>query len=225
MFGLIGAGISALTSGLGAIGAAVGSICAAVGGTVIPTGRIMIDAISRGLPMALKVCDIAFTVGKALGLFPPDQNECDMYELGMRTEHAVKEGITSDQFDSNQAYIDHLREKITLSKENIEKLDNISDSDKLKYASIGSAMTIATIKEKYDIDIPESFWLAGADLGIEPQLFKPMLDIFERAQLKPDLEGFQKGELTSELQRKIYDLIDDNLADLLSKETLDKLLY
>lgn len=51
-----------------------------------------------------------------------------------------------------------------------------------------------------------------------------MLDIFERAQLNPDLEGFQKGELTSELQRKIYDLIDDNLSDLLSKETLDKLL-
>lgn len=224
MFGLIGAGISALSGGLGAIGAAVGSICAAVGGAVIPTGRILIDAISHGLPMALKVCDIAFTVGKALGLFTPDQNESDIYELGMRTERAVEEGITSDQFDSNQAYIDHLREKITLSKETTEKLDNLSDIDKLKYASIGSAMTIATIKEKYEIDIPESFWLAGANLGIEPRQFKPMLDIFERAQLKPDLEGFQKGELTSELQRKIYDLIDDNLGDLLSKETLNKLL-
>lgn len=225
MFGLIGAGISALSGGLGAIGAAVGSICAAVGGAIIPTGRILIDAMSHGIPMALKVFDIAFTVGKALGLFAPDQNESDMYELGMRTERAVEEGITSDQFDSNQAYIDHLREKITLSKETTEKLDNLSDIDKLKYASIGSAMTIATIKEKYEIDIPESFWLAGANLGIEPRQFKPMLDIFERAQLKPDLEGFQKGELTSELQRKIYDLIDDNLADLLSKETLDKLLY
>lgn len=224
MFGLIGAGISALSGGLGAIGAAVGSICAAVGGAVIPTGRILIDAMSHGIPMALKVCDIAFTVGKALGLFAPYQNESDMYELGMRTERAVEEGITSDQFDSNQAYIDHLREKITLSKETIEKLDNLSDIDKLKYASIGSAMTIATIKEKYEIDIPESFWLAGANLGIEPRQFKPMLDIFERAQLKPDLEGFQKGELTSELQRKIYDLIDDNLGDLLSRETLDKLL-
>ena len=209
MLGLISAGISALSGGLGAIGAAVVSVCASVGGSVISTGRIMIDAIGRGLPMVEKICDIAFTVGKALGLFAPDQNECDMYELGMRTERAVEEGITSDQFDSNQAYIDHLREKITLSKETIEKLDNLSDSEKLKYASIGSAMTIATIKEKYKIDIPESFWLAGADLGIEPQQFKPMLDIFERAQINPDLDGFQKGELTSELQRKSYDLIDE----------------
>ena len=219
MFGLIGAGISALSG----VASTIGAACSTIGGAVISTGRIMIDAINHGLPMVAKVCDVALTVGKALGVFASEHNEIDMYELGMRTERAVEEGITSDQFDSNQAYIDHLREKITLSKETIEKLDNLSDSEKLKYASIGSAMTIATIKEKYKIDIPESFWLAGADLGIEPQQFKPMLDIFERAQINPDLDGFQKGELTSELQRKIYDLIDERLSGVLSNETLDKL--
>ena len=224
MFGLIGAGISAISGGLSAVGSAVSSVCSLVGGPVLSTGRIMIEAISRGLPVAIQVCDIAFTVGKALGFFGPEQNEVDMYELGMRTEHAVEEGITSDQFESNQAYIDYLREKITLSKDSIEKLDELSTSDKLKYASIGSAMTIAAIKEKYNIDIPESFWLTGAELGIEPQQFKPLLDIFERAELKPDLKGFQKGELSSDLQSKIYDLIESSLDDILSKETVNKLL-
>lgn len=224
MFGLIGAGIAAISGGLSAVGAAVSSVCSLVGGPVISTGRIMIEAISRGLPVVIQVCDIAFTVGKALGFFAPEQNEVDMYELGMRTEHAVEAGITSDQFESNQAYINYLRDKITLSKDSIEKLDDLSASDKLKYASIGSAMTIAAIKEKYNIDIPESFWLTGAELGIEPQQFKPLLDIFERAELKPDLQGFQKGELDSDLQSKIYNLIDSSLGDILSKETVDKLL-
>ncbi|MEZ9368449.1 hypothetical protein AB4140_06425 [Shewanella sp. 10N.286.51.B2] len=220
MFG-IGA---AILGGLSSVGTAIGSACSAIGGAVISTGRILIDAISRGLPMVEKICDVALTVGKGLGLFSPEQNELDIYELGMRTERSVEEGVTSEQFDSNKAFIDHLRDKITLSKENVEKLDNLSDSDKLKYACIGSAMTIAAIKEKYEVDIPETFWIAGTDLGVQPEQFKPMLDIFESAQLKPDLEGFVKGELPSELQRSIYDLIDNRLGDVLSNETLDKLL-
>lgn len=220
MLGLISAGIAALS----AAGSAIGAACSAIGGAVISTGRIMIDAISRGLPMVEKICDIALTVGKGLGLFSPENNEVDMYELGMRTERSVEEGVTSEQFDSNQAYIDHLREKVTLSKANIEQLNSLSDSDKLKYACIGSAVTIATIQEKYEIDIPETFWLAGAEVGVAPEQFKPMLDIFENAQLKPDLERFLKGDLTFELQRNIYDLIDERLGEVLSSETLDKLL-
>lgn len=224
MFAFIGGAISAVSGALGAVGSAIGTACSAIGGAVVSSGRVMVDAISRGLPIVEKICDIALTVGKGLGLFSPSQGECDMYELGMRTERSVAEGVTSEQFDSNQAFIDHLRDKIALSKENIEQLDNLSDSDKLKYASIGSAVTIAAIKEKYEVDIPETFWIAGTDLGVEPEQFKPMLDIFESAQLKPDLEGFLKGELPSELQRSIYDLIDKKLGDVLSNETLDKLL-
>lgn len=224
MFGIIGAGIAALSSGLSAVGAAIGSVCSLVGGSVISTGRVMIEAISRGLPVVAQICDIAFTVGNAFGFFTPEQNEVDMYELGMRTEQAVEEGITSDQFESNQAYIDYLREKITLSKDDVGKLEKLSDSDKLKYASIGSAMTIAAIKEKYNIDIPESFWLTATELGIEPQQIKPLLDTFEHAGLKPDIEGFQKGKLNSDLQKGIYELINNGLSDVLDEQTIDKIL-
>lgn len=224
MFGLIGAGIAAISGALSAVVPVISAACSAIGGAVISTGSIMIDAIIRGLPMVQKICEVALTVGKGLGLFSPEHNEVDMYELGMRTERAVEEGVTSDKFDSNQAYIDHLREKIALSKEDKENLENLSDSDKLKYACIGSAMTIAAIKEKYEVDIPETFWIASADLGVKSEQFKPMLDVFESAQIKPDLDGFVKGELTSELQRSIYDLIDERLGSVLSSETIEKLL-
>ncbi|WP_179991527.1 hypothetical protein [Acinetobacter sp. YH16058] len=220
MFGLISAGISALSGAVSAIG----SVCSAIGGAAISTGSIMIDAISRGLPMVEKICDVALTVGKGLGLFASEHNEMDMYELGMRTERAVEEGTTSEQFDSNQAYIDHLREKITLSHEDKVNLKNLSNDDKLKYACIGTAMTIATIKEKYEVDIPENFWVTATTLGMEPEKFKPMLDVFENAKLQPDINGFMKGELSSDLQRSIYDLIDERLSGVLGKEIVDKLI-
>lgn len=218
--GLISAGISVLSGAISTVGAA----CSAIGGAVISTGSIMIDAINRGLPMVAKICDVALTVGKALGVFASEHNEVDMYELGMRTERALEDGTTSEQFDNNQAYIDYLREKITLSNEDKINLKNLSDSDKLKYACIGSAVTIATIKEKYEIDIPETFWITAATLGVESEKFKPMLDVFENAKLQPDFNGFMKGELSSDLQRSIYDLVDERLSGVLGKEILDKLI-
>jgi hypothetical protein len=221
MLDVIGGFVSGAIS---TVSSSIGSLCSAVGGAVVSAGKVMLDAFSRGLPTVDKVCDVAFTVGKAIGLFSPADTERDMYELGMRTERSIEEGVHSEQFDSNQEYIDHLRQKVTLSKENIERLDKLSDSDKLKYACLGSAVTIAGINEQYKVNLPETFWLTGIDLGVKPEQFKPMLDVFERAQLKPDLEGFIKGELPSDLQRSIYDLIDERLGTVLSNETLDKLL-
>ncbi|MBE0470349.1 MAG: hypothetical protein IBX55_12695 [Methyloprofundus sp.] len=224
MFGFISAGIGLVSGALSTVSSAIGTACSAIGGAVISAGRIMIDAISRGLPLVEKICDVAFTVGKVLGLFAPGQNEYDMYELGMRAERAVEKGVYSEQFDSNQAYIDHLRDEVELGKEELDKLDKLSVEDKLKYACIGSAVTIACIREQFKIDIPETFWIASTDIGIEPEQIKPMLDVFEQEQVKPDIDGFLNGELPSDLQRKIYELIDSRLGEVLGNETIDKLL-
>lgn len=215
---------SVILGGLSAIGGMLTTAFSAMGGAVLSTGGILLDAINRGLPMVEKIFDIALAVGKGVGLFSPEQSECDMYELGMRAERAVDEGVHSEQFDSNQAYIDHLREEIELGKEDLDKLDKLSGEDKLKYACIGSAVTIAGIKEKFEIDIPETFWLASTDVGIGPEQIKPMLDVFEQEQVKPDIDGFLNGELPSDLQRKIYDLIDSRLGEVLGNETIEKLL-
>lgn len=219
MFGLgfIAAGISTLVG-------VVSGVCSTVGGAMISTGNVMIDAIGIGLQAVKNICDVALTVGEAFGLFSPEQNENDMLELGMRVEQAAAEDITSDQFDSNQAYIDHIREHVTLSKDNIENLDHLADKDKLKYACIGSAMTLAVIKEKYEVDIPDTLWSTATDLGVTADQFKAMLDVFEGANVEPDLEGFLKGKLTTESQKCMYNLIDDQLDKVLSNETLDKLL-
>lgn len=224
MFSVIGAGIGLISGALSIVSSAIGTACSAIGGAVISTGRIMIDAISRGLPVVDKICDVALTVGKGLGLFAPGQNKSDMYELGMRAERAVDAGVYSEQFDSNQAYIDHLREEIELGKEDLDKLDKLSDEDKLKYACIGSAVTIAGIKEQFKIDIPETFWLASIDVGIGREQIKPMLDVFEQEQVKPDIDGFLNGGLPSDLQHKIYDLIDSRLGEVLGNEIIEKLL-
>ena len=224
MLGLLSAGIAIGSGLLSTVGAAIGSACSAIGGAVLSTGGVLLDAISRGLPVVEKICDIALAVGKGVGLFSPEQSECDMYELGLRAERSVEEGVHSEQFDSNQAYIDHLRQKVELGKEDLDKLDKLSVEDKLKYACIGSAVTIAGIKEKYEVDIPNTFWVASTDVGIEPEQFKPMLDIFEQEQVQPDIDGFLNGELPSDLHSEIYDLIDEKLGEMLSNESINKLL-
>ena len=143
MFGLISAGISAIAGGLSAVGSAIGAACSAVGGAVISAGRVAVDALSRGLPMFEKICDVALTVGKGLGIFPPEGKDVDMYELGMRTERAVEGGVTSEQFDSNQAYIEHLREKIDLSKADKENLENENESLQTEKADLESQLDSA----------------------------------------------------------------------------------
>ena len=59
---------------------------------------------------------------------------------------------------------------------------------------------------------------------MEPEKIKPVLDVFENAKLQPDFNGFMKGELSSDLQRSIYDLIDERLSGVLGKEIVDKLI-
>ncbi|ELV08559.1 hypothetical protein PE074_08895 [Wohlfahrtiimonas chitiniclastica] len=221
MFGFIGAGIAAIS---GAVSAGIGAVCSTVGGAIISTGKIMMDAIRIGIPIVKNICDVSLTLGKAFGLFSPEHNENDMQELGVRVEQAAEENITSDQFDSNQAYIEHIREKVNLSKENIEKLDKLSDEDKLKYICIGGAMTLAAVKEKYQINIPDTFWITGSELGISADQIQRMLDVFEKANIDPDIEGFLKGKLTSESQSNMYDLISNQLENVLSDKILDKIL-
>ena len=227
MFGLIAAGISAIGSVLSTAVAAVGSACSAIGGAVISTGKVFIDAIEKGLPIVEKICDIVLTVGREIGIFSSEQPERDMYELGMRSERAIENGVSSEDFDSNKEYIDHLRKKIELSDEDVEKLSNpekLTAEEKIKFTCLGGALAIARIKEQYEIDIPETFWEASVELNIEPEKVKPMLDTFERKQLNPDLSGFMKGELSSTEQSNIYDLIEGDLVDILSNESINKMV-
>ena len=224
MFGLGSTLVSMASSAINVVGSAIGSACSAIGGAVVSAGRLIVDTLKHELPMLVQICNIAFTVGKEIGVFSPNHTEQDMYELGMRAEQSIEEGVNSEQFENNKDYIDHLREKIVLDKESMEKLDSLSDTDKLKYASLGSAITIAAITEQYKIDIPETFWLASINSGVQVDQFKPMLDVFESERVKPDLDGFIKGELPSELQRTIYDVIDTKLEELLDDATIDRLL-
>ena len=113
---------------------------------------------SLGLSLATKVGEAIKTVGVSLNILRPEDN---MDELG---EKAMLSDKGPDDFESMSAYIDHLRNDVSLDK---EKFDSLSDTDKLERASIGASITLKGINEKLDTVISPSFMATVALLDLD----------------------------------------------------------
>lgn len=113
---------------------------------------------SLGLSLATKVGEAIKTVGVSLNILRPEDN---MDELG---EKAMLSDKGPDDFESMSAYIDHLRNDVSLDK---EKFDSLSDTDKLERASIGASITLKGINEKLDTVVSPSFMATVALLDLD----------------------------------------------------------
>ncbi|KJY87697.1 hypothetical protein CWB89_10260 [Pseudoalteromonas piscicida] len=213
MFGIVTAGISLIGSAC----AAVSTICSTLGTGLVSAGKVIINAIQVGLPIAEKVFRAVDLVAKAWGIFTEDHKEEDLYDLGMRAEQASMNGMKSDNFDSYQEYIDHLRADIEL-KPNL----SLSDEDKLKYGALGTAVAIKGISDKYQVEIPDSFWLSGVNMNFQPEQFKPLLDAFESEKVVPKLEDFNKGKLPFSEHEKIYDVLESYLGESMTAQEVEQ---
>ena len=113
---------------------------------------------SLGLSLATKVGEAIKAVGVSLNILRPEDN---MDELG---EKAMLSDKGPDDFESMSAYIDHLRNDVSLDK---EKFDSLSDTDKLERASIGASITLKGINEKLDTVVSPSFMATVALLDLD----------------------------------------------------------
>ena len=111
-----------------------------------------------GLSLATKVGEAIKAVGVSLNILRPEDN---MDELG---EKAMLSDKGPDDFESMSAYIDHLRNDVSLDK---QKFDNLSDADKLARASIGASITLKGINEKLDTVVSPSFMATVASLDLD----------------------------------------------------------
>ncbi len=169
-FGLIGGFVSSVVS-------AVGSLCSSVGGALFSSVSSAVATIVGpivGLPEVLlvinTVCAIVNAVAEALGIKKEEETP---EEIGMKAEKADKK---PEDFDSVNEYIDYLRNEVEIDK---EKLNNLSDEEKAKYSATGMGVYIEGIKEKYNIEIPDSFWRTAADRNMTGDEVKGCLDTFE----------------------------------------------
>lgn len=131
---------SGITGALGgtALGNSITSFVTKIG-VVIPG----IDIISA----VFMIVDIVCKIAEALGVKEDKKDEPD--ELAIKAERDDK---SPEDFESTEAYIKHLQEDIQLSKEEKEKLDNMSPEERAAYKATGTYLYAKACSEKLGFD-------------------------------------------------------------------------
>ena len=104
-------------------------------------------------------------------------------EIGMKAEQADKK---PEDFDSIEEYIKYLREEIEIDKEKMEKL---SEEEKAAYATVGSAILVQGIEEKYKMQLPAEFWCTVVDKKMSNEQVQGLIETFKENGLK-DMKDF-----------------------------------
>lgn len=202
----------ALFSGSGGIAAIATSIVGTFAGLSIP--QVLLAVVA--------VCKVVSAVAELLGM--KDKEE-EPEELGMKAEIADKK---PEDFDSTEAYIEYLRKEVQLDK---EKVEDLSDEDKIKYGTIGTALYIKGMEEKYDIKMSPEFWTTVSRMDLKGEEVKAYIDKFKEngmtdmkdmanyIERKPLEEGKSRKEMTGLMMETLRELnpelSEDELANKL----------
>lgn len=152
--GIAGVISGAISSVCGIVGGICSRIAGALGGTAL--GGAISSFISKmGIVMPgidilsaiFIIADIVCRIAEALGIKEKDKDEPD--ELAMKAE---KDDMKPDDFDSTEAYIKHLQQDITLTKEEREKLENMSPEERAAYRATGTYLYTKCCNEKLGFD-------------------------------------------------------------------------
>lgn len=174
--------INAIASVGSAICSTISNVCSSIGsaffggssGIATIAKAIVAPALTFGLSEIILVIQavgaIISTVAELLGL--KDKEETPE-ELGLKAEQADKK---PEDFESTQAYIEYLRKEVTIDK---DKLENLTEEEKVGYSAIGSALYVKEIEEKYGMDIPAEFWTTVAQMKMTGQEVKTYIDNFK----------------------------------------------
>jgi len=206
MFGLISVGLSAISAGCSAIGGALGTACGAIAGSL---GAML----NMGGGLITTACNIIGVIGKVFNLIPPQANiENDMTDLGARIE---KSDVKSDAFANAKEYIDHLRNNIEISREDINTL---SDEKKKIYQIVGASLIAKGVSENYTMEIPSTFWAEAALSALSSGQVQKILGGYQVLGIPADLKAFSERSLSLADNKCVYGI----LADALQGVDLDK---
>lgn len=193
---------------------AVGSICSSIGGAIMGTiGTVAKNIISIGLgelgPIGAIIQIITAVVSLVIGKPAEEKPE----ELGMKAQIADKK---PEDFDSIEKYIEYLRHDIEVDK---ERMASLSEWDRAIYGAIGSGLYVKQMEEKYQMDLPVTFWKTAADLknegrlsdaGIAGTIQKMKEKNFSSAESVSDYVNGSPS-LSLEQQIKVFDSLKESL--------------
>lgn len=206
--GAVGSAVSALISGASAVCGALGGVVGALGSTFCTSLVAGITALGVGdvIAVIMVVAKAISWIAEKLGLTTEGEQPED---LGMKAEQADKK---PEDFDSIEEYIKYLREEVEIDKEKMEKL---SPEEKAKYATVGSAILVQGIEEKYKMQLPAEFWCTMTDRKMDGEQIKCLIETFKENGMTDmkDLDDYlnnrkiESGTLRSEISDTIVEAI------------------
>ncbi|MDO5517064.1 MAG: hypothetical protein Q4F66_05875 [Clostridium sp.] len=229
----IGSAISAVGS---AISSSISSLCSGIGGALFSgTGGVATIAkafiapvIGLGLPEILlavqAVGAIISVVAEILGLKKEEESP---EELGMKAEQADKK---PEDFESTQAYIEYLRKEVQVDK---DKLENLTDAEKIGYGAVGSALYAKGIEEKYGMQMSGDFWTTVSQMKMSGQEVKTYIDNFKMHDITdmkdmtdyikgvPLADGKDRGNISSAMIESLREINPGMSDEILEEKLLD----
>ena len=219
--GAVGSAVSAVISGASAVCGALGGVVGALGSTFCTSLVAGITALGVGdvIAVIMVVAKAISWIAEKLGLTTEGEQPED---LGMKAEQADKK---PEDFDSIEEYIKYLREEVEIDKEKMEKL---SPEERAKYATVGSAILVQGIEEKYKMQLPAEFWCTMTDRKMDGEQIKCLIETFKENGMTDmkDLDDYlnnrkiESGTLRSEISDTIVEAIKKQNPGI-SQEDID----
>jgi len=194
MLVIIGALASAAVSFISSVGSAIGSLA--------PMAKTMLELVGKHIG---PIANIVSSIAQVMGIF----------KHGDAPEDLGRKATLSDQkpedFDSTEAYIDHLRNEVHVDK---EKIKNETDAEKLAYTALGASMAIKGIDEKKGFETPIGVWATFAKLGMENNAkeINALLDAFKEDASK--IQEYAEGKLDAKEEMKVGDQLAETYKEM-----------
>jgi hypothetical protein len=196
---LISGGISAVGSLFSGIGSAIGGFAKNLIAILPPIGIPPIIIIG----LIIKAID---AIGRALGIIEEKESA---EELGAKAMDAEKKW---EDFESTQAYIEYLREKVAFDR---QKFETLSSEEKIACQAVGISIESKAIAEKKGIEIPEVFWGEVGRQKMEGAEAEAYIDSFKVGGESLDkFSGYLKGDLTSGENLRVSPILENAIKQL-----------
>ena len=187
---------------LGTIISVVSSIATTVGPALSTFATTLVAKLPSIIETIVKVAKVVVDVAQAFGLLNPDE---DALTLGAK----VKQEGTRGRMDgeSMEDYFNYLREEVELDK---EKLDNMTDEEKVACQVVGTAMTSEAISEKMGVKLSPEFVASMAKMEMSPVQFEAYVKSFCKNGIDSMdyLIRFLNGKLSDSDLVQVYNIVE-----------------
>lgn len=206
--GIFSAGAAALCGAFSTAAATIGTVCGSIGGAIMTTvGSLGAGLLKLG-EMVKPIFEFITKICTIIGIKPAGE---DPMELAMKAE---KSGEKPEDYDSVEAYIEHLRKDIELDKEEINKL---TDSEKAMYSAIGCGLYVKNIEERYNMKVTPGFLVSASKAvnsgAMTGEQMKNTMDAMKERGVKnaESFSNYMDGKANMEEQMAVYDSLKEAL--------------